>query len=103
MHSDINNHIVTTKNNKNTISLEVTPSQSRRTIMLGQLTCLSDLRAGGGGGVGMEAIADIAALFLFLIGAGGMGMFARFVGSLLEPAIPLILFRTNYIIQNSRS
>lgn len=46
----------------------------------------------------MEAIADIAALFLFLIGVGGMGMFARFVGSLLEPAIPLTLDRTQFII-----
>lgn len=50
-----------------------------------------DLRAGGGGGVGIEAIADIAALFLFLMGAGGMGMFARFVGSLIVPDIPLTL------------
>lgn len=57
-----------------------------------------DLRAGGGGGVGIEAMADIAALFLFLMGAGGMGMFARFVGSLIEAAIPLTLERTLYII-----
>lgn len=49
----------------------------------------------------MEVIADIAALFLFLIGVGGMGIFARFVGSLLEPAIPLTLYRTHYFSTSS--